>query len=603
MVSSEKIPGLLADRRHAHGFEQHRRQMTLVRKMGVLLLSIPALLLLLCAGAYLYGVEFPEKASTLPKAPHEYLSLYPTNKHLGAEDKGHRMGLAERALVSNGTHLFHPTLILVSLDGFRADYLDRGITPELLRLGKRGLRADYMIPSFPSSTFPNHYTIVTGMYPGSHGIVSNEFYDTELNDTFVYKDAKRNIESKWWEGGEPIWVTAEKQGIRAGINMWPGSTAVIHRTKPTYVLPYNDNVHPTKKTQQLLEWLDLPLENRPAFLATYMPEVDSVAHRLGPDARDVNNAISLVDTALGDLWTQLEQRNLTHIVNLMVVSDHGMAAAKTQANAIYLDGVIDLTKVRGIYNWPLGGIQPLDEADVPEMYEQLRRASVGQPWSVYLRKDIPERFHYTNKARIAPVYIIPELPYYVTTRAMDKFHARKQLELEQQDSGKKNRIIGAHGFDNLHPLMRATFVAVGPAFRSRNAPAPDIAVNLAALNATLATEAATDAARDAATNANTDADTVSIQMMNEGLQISDMNAEQDYLELVRNAVVSESDVKYQAEYDRLWGEDMMGEDRLRNIRHPPFENVELYGLMTHILGLVPAPNNGTAQFSRWWLRQ
>ncbi|KAI9505876.1 alkaline-phosphatase-like protein [Coemansia spiralis] len=413
-----------------------------------------------------------------------------STKSSAGESKPH----AEHQLLSNGTHWFRPTLVLVSVDGFRADYLDRGVTPELLRLGQKGLRADYMIPSFPSSTFPNHYTIVTGLYPGSHGIVSNEFFDTQTNDTFFYKDPLKSIDSKWW-GGEPIWVTAEKQGLRAGINMWPGSMATICGHKPSYVVPFSDNVEPRLKTQKVLEWLDLPFDKRPAFLATYMPEVDSTAHKLGPNDQKVNEAVRLVDSALGNLWSEIARRNLTNIVNLMVVSDHGMAEGQSGLNAIYIDDYIDTSQLQGIYGWPLGGLQVKDSADVGAMYATLKRASAGQPWDVYLRDDIPSRFHYTYKSRIAPIYVISRVPYYVTTRKESALYSL-------------GKPMGVHGYDNMHPLMRATFVAVGPAFRS---------------------------------------------------------------------------------------------PELRNIRHPPFENVELYGLMAKILGVVPAPNNGTADFARWWL--
>ncbi|KAJ2010924.1 hypothetical protein IWW57_006785, partial [Coemansia sp. S610] len=188
--------------------QERSKHLAIARGVGIFLLSIPTGLLLLCLGSYIYGRACPAASTHRPHGAPEYLSLNPVNKHHAAETHSP----ANQRLISNGTHWFKPTIILVSLDGFRADYLDRGITPELLHIGRKGLRADYMIPSFPSSTFPNHYSIATGLYPGSHGMVSNEFYDSVLNDTFSYKDAKKNLESRWWEGGEPIWVTAEKQG-------------------------------------------------------------------------------------------------------------------------------------------------------------------------------------------------------------------------------------------------------------------------------------------------------------------------------------------------------------------------------------------------------
>ncbi|KAJ1813007.1 hypothetical protein LPJ56_005311, partial [Coemansia sp. RSA 2599] len=551
MRGSDKEAALLASYAYAEDPPRRReqnRRLRLVRGIGIFLLCIPLALLLLCTGVYFYGIGCPESDAhaKATKAPsHEYLSLYPAvNKHHGPGPSSTAEGLAEHSdaqqLIWNGTHWFRPTLILVSLDGFRADYLERGISPSLVRIGKQGLRADYMIPSFPSSTFPNHYTIVTGLYPGSHGIVSNVFYDTRLNDTFVYKDSKINVDSKWWDGGEPIWVTAEKQGLKAGIDMWPGSTAVIRDTRPSYVVPYSDNVHPTEKTQQLLEWLDLPLDRRPAFLATYMPEVDQAAHKLGPDAKKVDEAIHMVDEALGDLWAELGRRNLTHVVNLMVVSDHGMAASRARADAIYIDDFIDVSRLRCIYGWPLGGIEPMDYADVPDMYARLKAASHGQPWSVYLRGEIPARFHYTHQTRIAPIYVIPEIPYYVTTRKDEGFYAR----MAEKSSGDEGRIMGAHGYDNLHPLMRATFVATGPAFRSRHEAAPALSKEYKALNVTLDAEAHDAFAIQRVDGRSAMGDYSADQVQDDGSHISDMSAEQDYLDLVRSALVSSQPARY-----------------------------------------------------------
>ncbi|KAJ2635362.1 hypothetical protein GGF40_003666 [Coemansia sp. RSA 1286] len=611
MADAEKEAALLASFALAEDPPRRRRQsrrLLLVRGVGIVLLCVPTALLLLCTGLYFYGSEYPGSdahAAAARTPTHEYLSLYPAvNKHRGSgaptAGSADQSDSAGHKLVSNGTHWFKPTLILVSLDGFRADYLERGISPSLVRIGKQGLRADYMIPSFPSSTFPNHYTIVTGLYPGSHGIVSNVFFDSQLNATFVYKDAKKSIDSKWWDGGEPIWVTAEKQGLKAGIDMWPGATSVIRGSKPSYVIPYSDNVHPTEKTQQLLEWLDLPLDRRPAFLATYMPEVDQAAHSLGPDAKKVNEAIHMVDEALGDLWAEIGRRNLTHVVNLMVVSDHGMAASRAHKNAIYIDDIIDVSKLLGMYGWPLGGIEPKDSADVPEMYTRLKAASHGQPWNVYLRDEIPARFHYTHQSRIAPIYVIPEIPYYATTHEMDNYHAR----LASQQSDDEFKIMGAHGYDNLHPLMRATFVATGPAFRSRQETAPVLLKEYNSSNVTLDTEASDSFVIQHADDRSARSDYSVEQVKDDGSRISDMSAEQDYLDLVRSALVSSRPAQYAgAQYDMLWGESHMSESALRNIRHPPFENVELYGLMARILGLAPAPNNGTAAFSHWWLRE
>ncbi|KAJ2177462.1 hypothetical protein EV181_006525 [Coemansia sp. RSA 532] len=286
--------------------------------------------------------------------------------------------------------------------------------------------------------------------------------------------------------------------------------------------------------------------------------------------------MQMFDEALGELWTQIERRNLTHIVNIMIVSDHGMASTKAHKYAVYIDDIIDESKIIDVYNWPLGGIQPKDPSDVPEMYQNLTRASHGQPWQVYLRNDIPERFHYNHSSRVAPIYVIPEVPYYITTRAKDKM----------QSPGSEST-IGVHGYDNMHPLMRATFVAAGPAFRSRNN-APML-YNSTWSHSDVDIQLAHDFSGE--------------QMADDGMLVSDMSAQQDYLDLVRSALVSRpTDRVYRAEYDALWGDAQLSSEMLRNIRHPPFENVELYGLMSRILNLDPAPNNGTVDFYRWWLR-
>ncbi|KAJ1962051.1 hypothetical protein H4R35_007390, partial [Dimargaris xerosporica] len=234
-------------------------------------------------------------------------------------DRSARRALSQShaPLLSNGTHQFQKTVILVSFDGFRADYLDRGLTPHLLDIEARGgFRAEYLIPSFPSITFPNHYTLVTGMYPETHGIIGNEFYDPALNATFYYKNDTITMKSSWW-GGEPIWVTAEKHGRISAIDMWPGSLATIRGLAPTHVIPYKSGVAARTKIDQLMAWMDLPLSARPSLLATYVPEVDSMGHTYSPDSAEVNAALVIADQSVEYLLKALEARNLTHIVNVI----------------------------------------------------------------------------------------------------------------------------------------------------------------------------------------------------------------------------------------------------------------------------------------------
>ncbi|KAI9838605.1 MAG: hypothetical protein M1819_004919 [Sarea resinae] len=371
-------------------------------------------------------------------------------------------------LLSNGTATFAPTTILISLDGFRADFLDRGLTPTLNSFIAEGISPKYMLPSFPSVTFPNHFTLVTGLYPESHGIVGNSFWDPVLKEEFFYTDPARSLQAKWW-GGEPLWVTAESQGIRSAIHMWPGSEAHIGGVEPAFVDKYNGTEILARKVDRVLALVDLPgLEKqesalsedhrRPQFIAAYVPVVDADGHKFGPNSTEIRTTINNVDTMLGDLFAGLKQRNLTDIVNIVVVSDHGMATTSTD-RLIQLDDLIDVNVIEHLDGWPLYGIRPKDPNDLRDLYGRLAAASVENPnFEVYLRdENMPERYHFSNNARIAPLWIVPKAGWAIVTK--DEFDVAKAKE-----TGEIYRPRGLHGYDHEHPLMRAIFAARGPAF-------------------------------------------------------------------------------------------------------------------------------------------
>ncbi|POS82045.1 hypothetical protein EPUL_006724, partial [Erysiphe pulchra] len=246
---------------------------------------------------------------------------------------------------SNGTTLFAPTTILISLDGFRPDFLNRGITPRLNAMRDEGFAPAYMLPSFPSVTFPNHYTLVTGLYPESHGIVSNLFWDDDLKEKFYYTEPDA-MNKKWW-GGEPIWVTAEKQGVKTAVHMWPGSEAHIMDIEPTYLDKFNYKTTIKEKTDRVLELLDKGASqdcsdqvSRPQLIAAYVPHVDIDGHFYGPNTTEIRSTISDADNMLNEIYLGLERRNLTDIVNIVVVSDHGMATTDID-RMIQLDDLLD----------------------------------------------------------------------------------------------------------------------------------------------------------------------------------------------------------------------------------------------------------------------
>ncbi|KAI1872279.1 hypothetical protein JX265_001603 [Neoarthrinium moseri] len=369
-------------------------------------------------------------------------------------------------LVSNGTALFAPTTLIISLDGFRADFLQRGLTPRLDAFVKEGVSPLYMNPSFPSVTFPNHYTLATGLYPESHGVVGNTFWDPELSAEFYYTDPSRSMDPKWW-GGEPFWVTAEEQGVRTAVHMWPGSEAHIMSLEPSFLDQFNGKEKLPKKVARMLELLDKPgLEDpsadtkdmRPQLIAAYVPNVDADGHKYGPNSTEIQKTITQVDTMLDQLFHGLEERNLTDIVNVIIVSDHGMATTDV-SRMIQTDDLIDMSKVDHIDGWPLVGVRPKDPADLQELYDQAAEKGKDNPnFEVYLRdKNMPERYHFSNNDRIAPLWIIPKTGWAIVTKE----------EFDIEDAKTKGLVYhprGLHGYDHEHPLMRAIFIARGPAF-------------------------------------------------------------------------------------------------------------------------------------------
>ena len=369
--------------------------------------------------------------------------------------------------LSNGTHNFAPTTILISLDGFRADFLNREITPALNAFIASGVSPRYMLPSFPSVTFPNHFTLVTGLYPESHGVVGNQFWDPILQEEFYYTHTEISMQPRWWTA-EPLWVTAEDQNVRTAIHMWPGSEAHIPNVDPTYLDKYNGSEVLPRKVERILGWLDLPGDDdkaapsanrRPQLIAAYVPDVDADGHKYGPNSTEIRGTIADADSMLTLLVEGLLVRNLTEIVNIIVVSDHGMATTST-SRAIQLDDLIDLSLVDHIDGWPLRGLRLKNpDRDVPILHEQLLEASKQHPgaFDVYTKETMPERYHFTNNDRIAPLWVVPKTGWAVVEKT--------DIDLAKAiASGEGVHPKGLHGYDHEHPLMRAIFVARGPAF-------------------------------------------------------------------------------------------------------------------------------------------
>lgn len=362
--------------------------------------------------------------------------------------------------MSNGTADFAPTTILISLDGFRADFLHRGLTPTLNSFIAEGVSPKYMLPSFPSVTFPNHYTLVTGLHPESHGVVGNSFWDPALDEDFFYTDPTRSMQPKWWADGEPLWVTAEKANVTTAVHMWPGSEAHIMSLEPTFLDKFNGTEDLSRKVDRILELLDTPGTShvaRPQLIAAYVPVVDADGHLYGPNSTEIRNTIQKVDSMLHSLFTGLDDRNLTKIVNIVIVSDHGMATTSTD-RLIQLDDLIDLDLIDRIDGWPLYGLRPKNPADLQGLYDTLlEEAEHNEHFDVYVKETMPERYHFSNNDRIAPLWVIPQTGWAIVHK--EDFDVK-----EAKAQGKVYHPKGLHGYDHEHPLMRSIFIARGPAF-------------------------------------------------------------------------------------------------------------------------------------------
>jgi predicted AlkP superfamily pyrophosphatase or phosphodiesterase len=338
-----------------------------------------------------------------------------------------------------------PILILISFDGFRWDYVDRGETPNLKALAVRGVRAKSLIPSFPSVTFPNHYTIVTGLYPSHHGIIANAFSDPAWPERFTMT-ALTSRDGGWW-GGEPIWVTARRQNLRSGAMFWPGSDVPIGGIYPNYWTAFDDNMPNVDRVNHALDQLALPEGERPSFLTVYFSEVDHVGHDYGPDSPEMAEALRHVDASLGLLETGVGQLHLGDRTTFVVVSDHGMASLSDN-RVIFLDDYLDLSRVV-VEEW--GEVVQLRPrtGSAEDIYRAIRGKHPSM--TVYKREEMPARFHYRDNARIQPVLALAAEGWEITS------HARWQADVDRH-----RKRGGAHGYDPALPSMHGIFVATGP---------------------------------------------------------------------------------------------------------------------------------------------
>ncbi len=334
-----------------------------------------------------------------------------------------------------------PVTVLVGIDGFRPDYLDRGITPHLSALAAQGA-AGPMRPSFPTKTFPNHYALVTGKRPDRNGIVGNSMIDPRRPGVmFSLGNAAQALDPFWWNEAEPVWITAEKAGLRSATMFWPGSEVAIQGLRPSDWLRFDQNVTNVQRVNTLLDWLRRPADIRPAFATIYFDTVDTQGHRFGPESAEVNAAIAEVDARIGDLVAGAARLGVA--VNWVIVADHGMRQTD-EARVIQLDTLIDRASYIAVETGPYAAIEPAAGTD-NRVAEALLKPH--EHMTCARKEELPARLHYGANPRVAAIICLAE-PGWTILSGPSPYPVTG----------------GAHGYDNADPEMLALFIASGPAF-------------------------------------------------------------------------------------------------------------------------------------------
>jgi len=335
-----------------------------------------------------------------------------------------------------------PYLVILSMDGFRWDYSVKAKTPNLDRIAASGVKAEGIIPSFPTKTFPNHYTLATGLYPDHHGIVLNEFYDPETKKYYAVSNRNAVGDGSFY-GGEPVWVTAEKQGLKSATLFWVGSEAEIKGVRPAYWKKYQHQMPYENRIDTVISWLQLPENRRPHLIMWYLDEPDGVGHDFGPDSPEIVRCVEHLDSLLGVFLDKLKGIPIAGKVNFIVTSDHGMCPISPE-RLIQLTNFVDTTWIDIIQgNSPVFTIKAKPECDA-KIENTLRKIPHLKVWRT---GSLPDRLHFGTNPRTLDFVVLADSSWSVAYGPGGSY------------SG------GNHGYDNANTDMQAIFYATGPAFR------------------------------------------------------------------------------------------------------------------------------------------
>lgn len=340
-----------------------------------------------------------------------------------------------------------PYVILISADGFRWDLAEKYGANYLLMLSSTGVAAERMTPSYPSVTFPNHYSLATGLYPSHHGLVDNTFYDPKKGKGYRISDRTAVQDSSWY-GGTPIWNLAEQQHMLSASFFWVGSEAAVGGMRPTYYYNFNDKIPLDTRLQAVKDWLQLPEAQRPHLILFYLSQVDHAEHTYGPDSKEAEAAVHQVDECIAKMVMMVESLHLP--ANYIFVSDHGMASIDTVKGGLEMPRSIDTTKFIVSGSETLRHLYAKDKKDIPAQYEALKKEN-PDGFDIYLPDETPARWHYMSgddrSGRMGDILLVAKYPRMIYLR--------------------NHRLIpGEHGFDNAIPQMGASFYAWGPAFKN-----------------------------------------------------------------------------------------------------------------------------------------